>query len=299
MQNRRIGLLGYGILLCLAATHLLAQSSPLSGRGRAVIVVSGNHNTAPAVDQLKLRVNGAATKIDSVERLQGAGNPIEMVVLLETGMISELGTVRNFFHTLPANTSVAFAYLTDYRTVLMSQLTSDPAQAQQAVIPPTNGPSRLTNPYICLSDLAKHWPSGNRHARRIVVIATSGIDPILREYTSDNVRLQSAVDDAVRAGIQVNTILWGNDPAGTNMLSKLAEETGGESFGYASNGAVRIGPYLDQVREQSLNEYLVTFSAPLDKKTNLAVVEIKTNGFHGHILAPRKVVLAPDSLAVK
>jgi len=102
-------------------------------------------------------------------------------------------------------------------------------------------------------------------------MVTSGVDTL---YTGvlQNPYVDAAIQDAQCAGVVAYSIYtpsaghfghsfwrayWGQ-----NYLSQLSEETGGESYYLmVPQGPVAFAPYLDELNQQLLNQFLPTFLA--------------------------------------
>ena len=101
-----------------------------------------------------------------------------------------------------------------------------------------------------------------------------------------NPYLDSAIDDAQRAGIVVYSIYApGTGHAGhsyflnywgQNYLSELAEKTGAESYWNGFGEAVDFTPYLDELSHQLQHQYLLTFIPKPEKKAGLQGVRLAT-----------------------
>ena len=86
------------------------------------------------------------------------------------------------------------------QAVFTGGFTADHAQALRGLHLSGGTPGSSASPYFCLSDLAKHWPSKDRSARREVVMISDGVDPYYMEYDPDEPYLKAAIYDSVRAG---------------------------------------------------------------------------------------------------
>jgi hypothetical protein len=197
-----------------AATAAFSQSDFNQGEGRAVVTVVPQKNgaAAPAIsaDQLALKVDGKAATVSKWERLQESNAPVQLVILIDDGARGTIGAqlsdVAHFIETLPATTEVAVAYMDNGRANFAGPLSRDHSAVAHELRQPTGQPGISGSPYFCLSDLAHHWPSNNRSARRTVVMISDGIDNYEVQYNPEDPYLQAAIHDAVRSRISVYSI---------------------------------------------------------------------------------------------
>src|ERR1700760_4498496 len=111
--------------------------------------------------------------------LRGARSGLQLVVLLDDSSRGNLGLqlndIRSFLNGLPPTTQVAIGYMRNGTPNLVQNFTNDHAQAAKALRLPQGIAGANGSPYFCLSDLVKHWPSGNNDVRREVIMVTDGV----------------------------------------------------------------------------------------------------------------------------
>jgi hypothetical protein len=171
----------------------------------------------------------------------------------------------------------------------------------------------VASPYFCLSDLAKHWPSTDREARREVVMVTDGREPYSQGYDPNNTYVQAATNDSTRAGLVVYSIYWSrwnraNSPSGDmygketalfsaeasdgqNYLITLTRATGGFSYGYGIGNPLSIKSYLDDIALRLEHQYKLSFTARLDDKPEIKSIKLKAGGIAAEIAAPEQVFI--------
>ena len=178
-----------GMVICMAVGALLvsapvfAQNDNHQGQGHAVITVLAKHggDTPVGVSQqdLKLAVNGKQSNITNWVSLRGPEDPLELVLLIDSAARTSLGRqldeMAQFIKSLPPNTKSTIGYMQNGQAVLSGPLSADHAQVLRGLHLPVGSAGSSASPYFCLSDLAKHWPSTDRLARREVVMVTDGI----------------------------------------------------------------------------------------------------------------------------
>jgi hypothetical protein len=158
----------------MAASPVFAQKDTQQGQGRAIITVlpsarNGNVGQISA-QNLNVKVNGKTSTVTSFNQLQENNSPVELVLLLDAGARSSLGTqfndIQSFVKEMPSNTKMAIAYMQQGRAAFSSQLSSNAADVLKGLHLSNGMPGENASPYFCLSDLAKNWPSHDRTARR-------------------------------------------------------------------------------------------------------------------------------------
>jgi hypothetical protein len=112
--------------------------------------------------------------------------------------------------------------------------------------------------------------------------------------------LDAAIDDALRAGIVVYDIYtpgaghFGHSywPSywGQIYLSKVAEETGGESYYIGFTGApVSFDPYLEDMVRHLNHQYLLTFNAKPQKKSGWQKIKVTTEVPNAELVSAQRV----------
>jgi hypothetical protein len=227
---------------------------------------------------------------------------LELFILLDDSSGTNLGTqlesLRKFIIAQPAFTKIGVAYMQNGSAKVEQSPTTDHALAAKALRLPMGVGGINASPYFSLSDLIKRWPEST--ARREVLVASDGVD---RYYGGGDLLdpyLDAAIDDAQRAGILVFAIYtpgaghfghsyWQNY-WGQIYLSRLAEDTGGESYyiGF-TGGPVSFDPYLEDMVRHLDHQYWLTFLAKPPKKSGWQRIKITTEVSNAELVAPRQV----------
>jgi hypothetical protein len=298
--------LAAGTLMMAAPTFAQNENE---GRGQAVITVLPAHEkeATPAnlsQQDLSLKINGKNSTITNWIPLRGENDRLELVVLIDSGarasLSTQMGDIANFVKTLPPNAKVALAWMQNGQANLSGPLTTDREQALKGLHIPAGFPGANASPYFCLSDLAQHWPSNDRGARREVVMITDGVDYYNPRYDPEDPYMQAAVTDSVRAGLVVYSIYWRNQgrfdrtgyatDAGQNLLLNVTQATGGNSYWEGYGNPVSFQPYFKDLDRRLQNQYEVSFTSPLKGKPEVQNMKLKTNG--GKVDAPQQVLVA-------
>jgi hypothetical protein len=299
---------GFAVVLAVAAlvsaSHLIAQAT---GQGRAVITVISKHGElAPNVTQrdVSAKVNGKDADITGWSSFTGANDPLELVVLIDSGarnLGSQLGEITSFVQSLGPHTRIAVGYMQNGRAILGGPPSADHKQVVNEIHLPA-GPT--TNPYFSLSDLAQHWPSQDRNARREVLMLSDGVDPESPSSNPDDPYVQSAINDSVRAGLVVHTLYWLSSTnrddssitvnGGAGLLNELSQATGGYSYWSGTGNPVSFKPFFDDLQRRFENQYALAFTTRADRKPDVESLKLKVDGMNLVVTAPQRVYVHPN-----
>jgi hypothetical protein len=308
------------LLASLAAGALMTAAPAFpqnenEGRGQAVVtVLPANDKAEPAnlsPQDLAIKVNGKDSTITNLTPLRGQNDRLELVVLIDSGARSSIGTqlseIGDFVKTLPPQAKVSVAWMVNGSAQLATPLTTDHQQALKGIHLPSGISGGSASPYFCLSNLAQHWPSNDRSARRVVVMITDGIDYYNPRYDPNDPYMQAAITDSVRAGLVVYSIYWQNQGrfdrsqygtnAGQNLMSQVTQATGGNSYWQGYGNPVSFQPYFKDLDRRLQNQYEVAFTAPLKGKgSDVQTLKLKTNGLSAKLEAPQQVYVARSGM---
>jgi hypothetical protein len=290
-----------------AGALLLAPAFAQTGQGRAVVtILPKQHGEALAsISQqaVSIKVNGKPSTVTSWAPLRGANDSLELVILIDssarTSLGSQINDITHFVNGLPPNAKAAIAYMQNGSAVFAGGLSADHAQVLRALHLPSGSPGSSASPYFCLSDLAKHWPSSNRAARREVVMVTDGVDYYEMRFDPEDPYVQAAIQDSVRAGLVVYTIYWQNkgpadrslyeNNAGQSLLLEVTDATGGKGFWEGMGNPVSFQPFFEELAQRLENQYALGFSAPLNGKPTMETMKLKVGGIAAEVAAPHQV----------
>jgi len=307
---RAIAVLGFA-LVAFGMDSAVAQPSPAANGVPAHLVVTveaHKGHDVPAIHREDVMVYEGRDRDTVTEWVpaQGEHAALEMFILLDDGSSANLGVqlddIRKFISEQPDSTKIGVAYMQNGTARVEQDLTSDHALAAKALRLPLGIGGVNASPYFSLSDLVKRWPATT--ARRAVVMVTDGIDRFYGTGDLLDPYLDAAIDDAVRAGIEVSAIY--NPDAGHYghsywraywgqiYLSRLADETGGEAYYIGFNGpAPAFAPYLDDVSNRLKHQYLLTFLAKPPKKAGWQHVRLRTEVPNADLVSAGRVWVEP------
>ncbi len=288
------------------ATPAFPDAGNDQGQGQAIITVLPKHKEAPvniAAQDVRVKIDRKDTAVTSWVPSRSPDDPLEMVLLIDSSaresLGQQLGEMTNFIQNLPANSKVAIGYMEYGRAVLVSPLTADHALAASGLRLPGGPAGSEASPYFCISDLAQHWPSSNRKARREVVLITDGVDDYERRFDPDDPYVQAAISDSVRAGLVIYSIYWRGQGrmentmyesnAGQSLLNELTDATGGTNFWQGMGDPVSFKPFFDDLMVRLQNQYRLSFAAPLKGKPEIKMMSLKVGGPAMKVYAPQQV----------
>lgn len=294
----------------LVVTGTAIAQNEGQGQGQAILTVLPAHgNEGPSSlnrQDLSIKVDGKDSAITSFTPLQGNTDRLEVVVMIDAGartsMSNQLGDIASFIKELPSNSKAAVAYMENGVARLTGPLSTNHNQVAGTLHIPVGLPGQDASPYFCLSDLAKHWPSQDRGARREVVMITDGVDYYDPHFDMEDPYVQAAIHDSVQSGLVVYSIYYQNkgrfdrtlyaNNAGQNLILQVTQATGGNSYWQGFGDPVSFQPYLKDIARRLQNQYELSFSAPLKDKPDVANFKLKVSGVSGKVEAPQQVYVS-------
>lgn len=285
---------------------LLAQEMPNEGPVPTTALISAQSKNATPLDpsQLKLEVNGKPSPITQVQQVR-PGNA-QIAILIDDGLRGsfslQLNEIRQFLTSLPPSAEVLVGYMQNGTVrALGNGFTTDHAAVASQVRVPLSQPGMSASPYFCLSDFVKHWPSPHPGPRFVLMI-TNGVDPYngsTSPLNQDSPYVQTAQDDAQRAGVAVYSIYYGDAGfrggrgsfSGSSYLQQVGEATGGALLNGGPIVAVDFKPYLNEFRQAIAESYVLSFQANSthEKNNTLTRIKVSTSQSGVKIRAPQAV----------
>lgn len=296
-----------GAAVLLVTPAAFAQNEGQT-HGQAVItVLPAKNSQGPgnvSQQDLQVKVNGKDATITNVMPLAGQTNHLEVVVMLDAGartsMANQFGDIRNFINGLPQGAKATLAYMEFGTARLVSPLTTDRQAVLKGLKIPMGIPGENASAYVCLSDLAKHWPSNDPAARRIVVMITDGVDYYDPHYDPQDPYMEASITDAARANLVVYSIYWMNtgrfdasfyaNYSGQNLLQQVTESTGGNSYWQGMGNPVSFQPYFKDIDRRLQNQFEIGIAAPVSKP-GVDSMKVKLTHKSGKLDAPEQVYL--------
>jgi hypothetical protein len=310
MKNRTV-MISMAVAAMVAAAPLLALGQDNQGQGQAVVTILPKHDgeLPPSVanQDLAVKVDGKNARVTKWTPLRGPGDTMELVVLIDgsarNSLGSQLESIAHFLKALPPNAKAGVAYMQSGRAVFAGPLSADHEQVAGELRLPGGSPGSDSSPYFCLSDLATHWPSQDRAARREVVMVTDGVDNYQPQFDPSDPYVESAIKSSVQAGLIVYSIYWRSQGfadrspeqsnGGQSLLSEVADATGGKTFWQGSGNPVSIEPFLDELTRRFRNQYELGFTAHLGSKAAVESLKLKLSAPDTEVDAPQEVIVYP------
>ncbi|RXS95566.1 hypothetical protein [Silvibacterium dinghuense] len=295
--------------VCGLGSVALAQSGAVQSQS-VVTVLSKNAESQPALEakDFKVQVNGKTAQISNVTPLRGDRAALELAVLIDGGARNSLGRqlddIQKFVQSLPPTTKVAISYMQNGRAVFATPFTADKAAALKGLHLPGGMVGSSASPYFCISDLAKNWPSTDRDTRREAVVITDGFDPYNPRFDPDDPYLQTAISDAVKAGVVIHGIFWhdagfasrtfAGTNTGQNLMSLVTDATGGYYYYQGFGNPVSFSPFFADLERRLENQYELNFLAPAkNTKPEVGSLKVKLEAPSTKLTAADRVLLPP------
>jgi hypothetical protein len=309
----------------VAAAKAQEKSAGASAEVHVVITDSGAQadSEIPRLKQDEVRVKQGKTNLQVTQLIpaQGDNAALQLMILIDDTLNTQavgnnLTDLKEFIKTQPATTLIGVAYMSNAGASIAQNFTNDHDAAANAVRLPRGTFSTMDSPYLSLISLVKAWPQ--QKVRREVLIVSDGLDrlrgnqptsaqlgpnygPTYHSLPQISVDATSASEISQRYNVLVYSIYSpGIGRAGRSQmdlltglsgLSKIAEETGGETYSLGTTNAVSFKPYLEQFQKSLDNQYYLVFRATPKKKAGLQRVKIETE-------LPKSEILAPDNVWV-
>jgi len=223
---------------------------------------------------------------------QGDRAGLDLFILIDdasdTSLGSQLDDLRDFIRAQAPTTSVGIGYMQNATVRIAQNFTTDLEAASKAIRLPIGSAGAYGSPYLSAIDLMKRWPeNGNR---RQLLIVTDGIDRARRGPARHSLGVNPDVDSASAVAQRTGTVVHALYSPGVGRyhrnywealngqmgISKLADETGGESFYLGLQRPVSFKPYLDSLQKIFGNQHLLSFTATPGTKAGPQYINVST-----------------------
>jgi len=318
-----IGLFGILCALTFSATAAFSQDKAASGTVQVHLVITNEAqrgDDVPTLQQgdVKVKQGKNFLKVTQLIPAQGDNAALQLFILiddtLDAGVGNNLNDIRDFINAQPATTVIGVGYMSNASIQVAQNFTADHTLAAKALRLPRGGLSTMDSPFLSLISLVKGWPQ--EKIRREVVMVTDGIDRLRgAQPTASRLgprygpvhhsmpTMSPDVDSASEISQRYNVIVYSLYAVGVgraarsyldlqnglNAITKLSDETGGDSFSLGTSNAVSFKPYLERLQKMLNNQYYVVFQATPKKKDGLQSVDFKTEVPNAEIAAADNV----------
>lgn len=313
MKRTEAGLVFPPMAVVMMASLVWAAGPPATTRPVQVTVTitETDHQALPELTKQDVMVfqNNERRPVLGLERVSAGTKGLDLAILIDGSLGSAVSLqfpdIRSFIASLPPSTEIGVAYAEYGSARFTENFTADHATAEGALSIPQGVVNAGASIFQSVTDLVKHWPADGR--ARSVLLVSNGVDinrGISETLPTLNPDLDEAIDQAQKASVIVYTIYaggaarfthgWFLRDNGQSMLSRLAEETGGEPYFEGNETPVSFSPFLKQLSSALNRQYVLTFEAMSMAKPGQARLHVTTELPHLHIAAPA-VVQVPAS----
>jgi len=184
-------------------------------------------------------------------------------VLIQDNLVpavnNELEGLRNMIRSLPQGSRVLTAYITSGSLAVTQDFTSDRSRAAASVRVLRGAGARPYSPFVALSEGLRRFDS-QPQARRVVLLISNGLDSsrgFEEANPASSLGLDRSIQDARRRQVAVFSIFAPEiapvgpnrvgSLLGTGSLKRLANETGGRTYG-GGMSVVNFSPYIRDFR---------------------------------------------------
>ena len=222
---------------------------------------------------------------------------------LDSSAASQWTELKQFIEAQPRSTAIAVGYASNGTVRVVQDFTNDHALAAKALRIPLGTPGAFSSPYLSVIDWMKRWPSTGD--RRSLLLISSGVDYFRGGFSPIYPDVDTAVSIAEKGNINLWSIYYPSASlrarsffranTAQNNLTKLSDESGGESFYLGTTAPVSFKPYLDELRVHLDNQYLLSFAGEGGAKGKFVSFRLKTELAHTEFLHANQAWLPPAS----
>lgn len=237
-------------------------------------------------DIKEIKLGGKPVPITSVDPLLKGPHVLQIMILLDSmqmiGGNGQFDSIKKFMTDMPPNIEIGVGYMLRSKAVIAQTFTTDRKLTGDALKQKTreqaaNPQNDNGNPYMCLRDLAAHWPNGDPNKLRAVLMFTDGIIRGNGQSQGGD-QLNPDVDGASRI-LQRGSIVpypffyldypvvdgnrsEGGQLEGQTNFSQLTADTGGEGLWEGQFSPGSFDPLLNKLYSVLQSEVVVTVTAP-------------------------------------
>jgi len=296
---------GVAFLICAGlgrAQSPAAASAPVTF---TVTAVSNNKESVPAISKgdVQLSLGRERTPVTDWRKDDNLFLAILIDDSIDSGAASNWNSLREFIMAQPPTAHIAVGYLRNGTTRLAQDFTTNHELAAKALrITVGLSATASSSPYLGTMDLLRRWPETG--PRRAVILISSGIDffrgansgptfpdvvPLTQRAQRQNTNIWTVFFPAASHRGRSTSLVW----TGQNNLSRLADDTGGESFFLGTGVPVSLKPHFDEIAIHLSNQYLLSFAGSGGSRGRSQRVNVRTELADVEFSAPSSVFLPP------
>jgi len=278
------GTIASAVALSMAQRPAVADDSAPGAVTMTVTAVGKKDAPPPTIkkDDVQFYVGKERTQVADWRK----GETLYLAVLiddsLEPNVALQWNDLKAFMMAQPENTYIAVAYAQNGTAAIAQDFTKDHALAAKALRMPVAFGGAFTSPYLTLQDWIKRWPDSNE--RKSILMFSSGIDYFRGTFDPANPDADTVIEQAQKKNINVWTI-YAPDAGhlarrnyvlflAQGFLSRVAGESGAESFYTGYLPPVTFKPYFDELQTHLNNQYLLTFVGKSETKGHFERVRV-------------------------
>jgi hypothetical protein len=292
------------LIATLAAGSMVALAGDKAPTGVPIqmVVTVAHHQIGAAQgltrDDLVVTERYEPLPITSFIPLAGDRADLELFLLVDDCSNCEVGPkfdeLRHYIRLQAPTTAIGVAYIRNGALLVIENPTKDRERAIKALTVPSG--SKAASPFGALTDLIGRWPRNS--SRRAVLMIANGIDPTAKDELRDPFA-EEAIEAAERAGVIVYAIYhpaadyvtsdFSQIHSGQVHLAHVAYETGGESYFLGPEPLPSLVPFLSDIADHVVNQYLVEFLVQPREASGFQSVTVKSKIPNVELMAPEKV----------
>jgi hypothetical protein len=283
------------LFVCVLATGLPTFARPQEGGAApvttVVTVLGPKYTPPPAVGKDDIAVYEQKNKLNVANWVPAQGDKagLELAIVIDDATLTDFGLqlkdLQNFITNQPKSTGIAIFYANNGTVEAASQFNTDHQAVAKALRIPLGRFGAYSSIYLSMLDLIKRWPVTG--ARREVLLFSDGVDRFRGDIPTST-DLESTIERAQTGGVIIHSIYAtaagriGRSLFRVNLgqsnLSRMSDETGGESFFQGLQTPLSLAPFLEQLDLVLKNQYFVTFTVPASKKAKgeLKPIRVRT-----------------------
>lgn len=222
---------------------------------------------------------------------------------LDSSAAGQWTDLKQFIEAQPKTTAIAVGYASNGAVRVAQDFTTNHALAAKALRIPLGTPGAFSSPYLSVIDWMKRWPSTGD--RRSLLLISSGIDYFRGGFGPIYPDVDTAVSIAEKGNINLWSIYYPSSGrlarsffranTAQNNLTKLSDESGGQSFYLGTTAPVSFKPYLDELQVHLDNQYLLSFAGDGGAKGKFVSIRLKTELAHTEFRHANQAWLPPAS----
>ncbi|MGH9413964.1 MAG: hypothetical protein ACRD0Y_09525 [Terriglobales bacterium] len=250
-----------------------------------------------------------------------------------TNMRTGLDDVKTFIKKLPANVAVSVVYLHTGSFGVASNFTLDHTAAAQKVRMPSGVHSSSLSPFGSVADLLHRWPRHPGLRRELIMISdgresaggNNANSPAVQGAIADAIAGGVVVYTIYASGGKdyapgqiPNNVMVPQEPGtpvgtgavgtplgafrssnvgqanGSENLSLLASDTGGQAYSQGITSSERLTQYFDDIAARMASQYRLVIQPNTRKPHGMTRIEVKVHHSHAGITVPGWIYLAPQ-----